>query len=140
MKKNVEESRRVARLVGAKANLCWRNAVDVVYNVPEYAEATYVEGLVLNPRTPTVVQEHGWIEKECEIVDPTLPELELRYFPAIKWAGILDIVVMEGRHQSLPFFRTSEYTTQAVCQAMETARCDALTWAETAVPEGDNEQ
>jgi hypothetical protein len=35
--------------------------------------------------------EHGWIEKDGVIVDPTIPLDEMVYFPGLRFAGIAGI-------------------------------------------------
>ncbi len=53
--------------------------------LPELASATYVEGFANNK---SFVFEHAWLELDEEIIDPTLPERELIYFPGIRADGI----------------------------------------------------
>lgn len=48
--------------------------------------ATYVQGFIVLAGQSTSVIEHGWIELEEQIIDPTLPHLkkiaaDLHYFP-----------------------------------------------------------
>ena len=31
--------------------------------------------------------EHGWIEANGELLDPTLPYDDLTYFPGLRWSG-----------------------------------------------------
>lgn len=48
-------------------------------------EADYVEGMaVLGGKLPI---EHGWIEKDGVIIDPTLPHDDLDYFPGLRFNG-----------------------------------------------------
>jgi len=131
MVKDVPESLRVAGLVQAKPRLCWRNTVNLIYELPEYWQATYVEGIVLDPRHPDFPQEHGWVERDGDIIDPTLPALELQYFPALKWVNVFNVLAMEGECNELPFFRTSHCTVKAVCPEIEDARRLAQEWAKT---------
>jgi len=46
------------------------NAFKVLLNVPDYSEATYIEGMAISKGK--LLLEHGWIEKDREIIDPTL--------------------------------------------------------------------
>jgi hypothetical protein len=85
MKKNIAESTRVGKLVRAKKKQCYGNATRVVLALPEYANADYVEGLAVIGGT--LVIEHGWVEKDGVIVDPTLPARELAYFPGLRFTG-----------------------------------------------------
>jgi hypothetical protein len=89
MKDKVESARvqrLVRRLVRAKPNQCFRNAVNVVRYVPGYEEADYVEGVIV-PTKRSVVTEHGWVEKNGVIVDPTLPNDDLLYYPGLRFKG-----------------------------------------------------
>jgi hypothetical protein len=128
MIKNVAESLRAAGLIQAEPGMCWRNATNVVYRIPEYSLATYVEGIVIHSDRPTYPQEHGWVEREGEIVDPTLPDMDLIYFPALNWRGAMEVAAMEGQYGRLPYYRTPTYTIQAVCQEIEEARREAYEW------------
>jgi hypothetical protein len=119
MQKNTSKSRAAAELVGAKPNLCWQNAVDVVLS-EEYAGATYVEGVVVS-RKARLPQEHGWVVFGGEIIDPTLPETELHYFPAHQWAGP-EFEQLYFRYPDKPFFRHSAFAPQGVQVEMDKAR------------------
>lgn len=47
---------------------------------PEYVDAAYVEGVAV---IGGLAIDHGWIESDDEIVDPTLPEGSLVCFPGL---------------------------------------------------------
>jgi hypothetical protein len=87
--KNAAESQRAGKLIRAKRQCCYLNAFRVIQEVPGYQEATYAEGMVVQ-----VVEgggfpfEHGWVERNCEIIDPTLPSHELVYFPGLRFVGV----------------------------------------------------
>ena len=89
MMKDKVESARVGRLmrrfVRARPNQCFRNAVHVVRYVPGYEEADYVEGVVVPANH--VVTEHGWVERNGVIVDRTLPDDDLLYYPGLRFTG-----------------------------------------------------
>lgn len=85
MKKDIAESMRVADVVHAVGQQCYRNAFRVIKNVPEYSKADYVEGIATFDKGGLI--EHGWIEKEGVVVDPTLPQDELVYFPGLRFTG-----------------------------------------------------
>jgi hypothetical protein len=86
MIKDIVESKRVKMLIGSKMKQCYGNAFRVVLALPEYADADYVEGMVVNEGG--LVLEHGWVEwKDGMIVDPTLPSEPLTYFPGLRFAG-----------------------------------------------------
>ena len=78
------ESQRVGKLVRAKHKQCYYNAFHVVMNLPEYANADYVEGMAVFGGLPI---EHGWVEKDGVIVDPTLPDRDGVYFPGLRYHG-----------------------------------------------------
>jgi len=59
--------------------------VRVVQDVPGYEEADYVEGVIVTVKD--VVTEHGWVELNGVIVDPTLPDDELLYYPGLRFRG-----------------------------------------------------
>lgn len=83
--KDKNESARIKRLVRSKPKQCYVNAARVVLHIPEYANADYVEGMaVLGGNLPI---EHGWIEKDDVIIDPTLPHDDLDYFPGLRFKG-----------------------------------------------------
>lgn len=85
MDKNVAESERVRKVIGSRVKQCYANAFRVVLAVPEYADAEYVEGMVVNQGG--MVLEHGWVEKNGVIVDPTSPDEPLVYFPGLRFRG-----------------------------------------------------
>ena len=85
MTKDKIESARVRRLVRAKPQRCYHNAYRVIFEIPDYYDADYVEGLVV--RDGVVAIEHGWVEKDGVIVDPTLTDGDLTYFPGLRFTG-----------------------------------------------------
>jgi len=110
MTKNIEESRRLARhrAVRAKAKQCYYNAFRVVTNVPEYADADYVEGIAIVDGG--LYLEHGWVERDDDILDPTLPDDEAVYFPGLRFSGQTGIAeglkIPKPKHtrEDLPIF------------------------------------
>ena len=87
MKKNIEQSRQVSRhpKVRGIAKQCFRNAFRVVQHVPGFEEAVYVEGIAALPYGFLI--EHGWVEANGDIIDPTLPDDEMAYFPGLRFVG-----------------------------------------------------
>lgn len=85
--KHVEESLRVARHpdVAAQRQQCYANAYRTLLLVPEYGNATYVEGIATYRGGGCI--EHGWVEKDGQIVDPTLPEEDMLYFSGLRFEG-----------------------------------------------------
>lgn len=79
------ESAKAKRQVRSKPRQCYHNALRLVFDVPEYADADYVEGLAVMGKG--LVIEQGWVEKNGVIVDPTLPHGDLDYFPGLRFKG-----------------------------------------------------
>lgn len=87
MKKNVELSRWLGNHKKVKAipKMCYRNASRIVQHVPGYEDAAYVEGIAVLDSGMLI--EHGWVEFQGQIIDPTLPEVEIAYFPGLRFEG-----------------------------------------------------
>jgi hypothetical protein len=83
--KDMVESKTISKLIRAKAQACYHNAFRVVMEIPKYADADYVEGLAVIDHA--VVIEHGWVEKDGVVIDPTLPSEDLVYFPGLRVEG-----------------------------------------------------
>lgn len=93
MKKNIEESIRAGThpKVLVEAGYCYANAFRAMLNVPEYHDADYVEGWAVYDGG--FCMEHGWVEKDGEIIDPTWPDRDVTYFPGLRfhgWNNLLD--------------------------------------------------
>ena len=86
MEKDVAESKRIGKRVRAKAKQCYWNAFQVIQRIPEYADAEYIEGMAVNKYG--IAFEHGWVERDGVIVDPTLPADEVTYFPGLRFKGL----------------------------------------------------
>jgi len=84
MNKNIEKSKKLRKAIRAKASQCYANAWDAIESQEDYQDATYVEGMAV---VNGLVLEHGWIEHEGEIVDPTLLEVNIAYFPGLRFKG-----------------------------------------------------
>ena len=84
MNKNIGKSRKLKKAIHAKARECWANVWDAIKTQDEYKDATYVEGAVIAFGD---VVEHGWIEHEGEIIDPTLLDANIAYFPGLRFKG-----------------------------------------------------
>ena len=83
--KDVAESKRTGDLVRSKRKQCYLNAFRLVQEVKEYADADYVEGGAVIEGI--MVIEHGWVEKDGVIVDPTLARDNLVYFAGLRFRG-----------------------------------------------------
>lgn len=84
--KNVSLSQTLREKVGARPQQCFHNAYLVVANERDFINATYVEGIAVD-KCGFIIGEHGWIVKEGEIIDPTLPDDDLLYFPVLQFEG-----------------------------------------------------
>lgn len=85
MNQPLDEARSVdlCQQIKGKATTPFDNAYRAAIATPG---ATYVQGFIALSSQPAQVMEHGWLEVEEQIVDPTLPHLkklapELYYFP-----------------------------------------------------------
>ena len=106
--KDAGESERVGRLIRAIPKNCWQNAVKVVLKLDDYADASYVEGIVcLDGRTQ---MEHGWVcLPDGTVIDPTLPRHTGAYFPGLEFRGRSGIEEFQATTQGrackrAPFF------------------------------------
>ena len=81
--KNIERSVQIAKMVRAKKQQCFQNAWRVVERLDP--SAVYVEGFSVEYED--VVLEHAWVELDGEIIDPTLPHADMRYFPGLRYVG-----------------------------------------------------
>jgi len=86
MRKNVELSLKLSndKRIRVKPRQCYYNAFKTMNYCPEYQRATYVEGFA-HIGFPI---EHGWLEFNGEILDPTLPTDDLIYFPGLRFEGM----------------------------------------------------
>ena len=106
--KDVAESARVGRKVRAKVSQCFLNAWRVIQHVPDYANADYVEGLAVCKSGLCI--EHGWVEKDGVIVDPTIHTDDMVYYPGLRFKGqrgqaeALRIPKPERTDDELPIF------------------------------------
>jgi hypothetical protein len=77
-------SREIAERISSKAKAPFDNAFKAALKTPG---ATYVQGFLATTGKPYEPIEHGWIELDDRIIDPSLPYLNrepqtLHYFPA----------------------------------------------------------
>ncbi len=90
-----DRSLAIARSMGYRfdAGCCWANAVQALrlYH-KQLGDVVYVEGWCAMPDI-SMVQEHGWLESDGTILDPTyaVPDddqgvrLRYEYFPAVRY-------------------------------------------------------
>ncbi len=146
MTKNVELSLKLAKdqRIGAKPKQCWKNAFKILLYCDEYEyEAVYVEGIFVDTVASFEI-EHGWLEVDGQIVDPTLPLHDGVYFPGLRYKGMQELspAMREARdHQpngvpifyafgwgghDSPEFRSAREASMAFLQAMAARRNETL--------------
>jgi hypothetical protein len=104
---NKEESVRVGRAVRAIPKQCWFNARKAILKLEDYATASYIEGWVVLDGGLWI--EHGWVVRDDEVIDPTLPDGVVAYFPGLEFRGREEIHAFlaspQGReYRQSPFF------------------------------------
>lgn len=131
---NIRLSQEAAAKVNAKTKECFLNSFRAL---AYYPDVTYIEGWIIAFRG--LVTEHGWLEINDEIVDPTLIlnhdiHRETLYFPGVRYnhqdalnaadksAGIMPLVYQDGKRGR----RTPSYI-QAENKALQHARLLAET-------------
>ena len=97
LKKNVELSLRLAKdkRIDIRPSQCYHNAVQAILHCPEYERAGYIEGIA----HCGFGMEHGWLELDGHIIDPTLPTDRMVYFPGLRFEGA------QGLSTVLKFFK-----------------------------------
>ena len=77
-------SDKTRRHIGARAKACYYNAYTALGEMPELASGLYVEGCAICDRDNVI--EHGWIELDGRIVDPTLYDQgNVSYFAGLRF-------------------------------------------------------
>jgi hypothetical protein len=105
--KDPAESARVGKAIRATPTQCWFNSRRAIMRLDEYAGAAYVEGwAVLDDVLPI---DHGWVVRGDAVIDPTLPEQAVAYFPGLEFPGRVGIAEFlktpEGRRcRRSPFY------------------------------------
>ena len=107
--KDVHESKRVAKRIRAVQKGCWFNARKAILKLDDYADASLIEGWA-NLNNGLAI-EHGWIVKDGMIIDPTICERSLVYYPGLEFRGRAEIQkfdslsISQGRREKGdPFF------------------------------------
>ncbi|MEX1028147.1 MAG: hypothetical protein WD049_09110 [Candidatus Paceibacterota bacterium] len=83
--KDTVESKRVAMLLDAEPKQCYFNARRVLRSLPDYSDASYVEGCAVFHGS--VTGEHGWLIKDGKIIDPSVLDEATLYFPGLEFSG-----------------------------------------------------
>ncbi len=104
MRVNFALSRQLAEQVKAIPKECWRNAYLALTCLPT---AKYVEGWAIT--ASGLMVEHGWLEYEGEIVDPTFSLGDSReklqataYFPGVRYCLDEAMGLLAKRDGQLP--------------------------------------
>ncbi len=84
--KDEQESERIGRKIRAVPKRCWFNARKVIQKLDDFVGASYVEGYAVSKRGWPPL-EHGWVVKDGQIIDPTLPHSVGAYFPGLEFIG-----------------------------------------------------
>ena len=79
-----DRSRRISNAIGAGMRHCWWNARRALRTRPELEHGRYVEGYVVTLDHLLPV-EHGWVEHDGVIIDPTLYHTPCVYFPGLRF-------------------------------------------------------
>lgn len=84
MKVDRDLSRRLAESTATKPRSAWRTAWRALQSHTDLENGFYVEGWAA-PLDGSRVFEHGWLEIDGRIVDPTRWESQLAYFPVLRF-------------------------------------------------------
>ena len=89
-----ELARRVAETIEAESQSAWRKALLALQADPAVEEGLYVEGWAVLLDSLLII-EHGWLEIEGQIVDPTRWDRHVAYFPALRFDRdqVLEVLV-----------------------------------------------
>jgi len=125
---NEELSQRAA--VGANGKSCWRNAFNALTCLPDLAGAEYIEGWAVMKRSRQII-EHGWLEKDGAVVDPTTPGQIEGYFAGLRFSAAQALQVFERAKGRLPlaFYLDCDLGDTVAHAAYEEAFERAQAWA-----------
>jgi hypothetical protein len=106
--KDKAESHRVGRAIRAAMKRCWFNARKAVLKLDDYADASYIEGWVVDLDGGSMM-EHGWVMRNGKVIDPTLPHKNYAHFPGLEFKGRKAIeeflaTPLGRKHRKDPFF------------------------------------
>jgi len=103
---DIELSKEVMKRINARPKECWNNAFDAL-KIYGPAGAKYVEGWAAtkneddDAQSPLII-EHGWIEYGEVIIDPTIPDQIIQYFPGIRY-DLEEALEAASQIKELPF-------------------------------------
>lgn len=104
---NAELSRRVAQAVNARAKACWENAFRGLAELLDLAGVLYVEGWAVTC-DHLIAVEHGWLEYDGQVIDPTLPGRVAAYFPGLRLTTDQAIEALRRKRGKLPISWASD--------------------------------
>jgi hypothetical protein len=77
-------SHSVSESVGTQPESAWRTAWRALHSRADLAHGLYVEGWAVTPNGADLF-EHGWLEIDGRIVDPMRWDMQLAYFPVLRF-------------------------------------------------------
>ena len=60
---------------------CWKNSLDAL---SDYPGSEYIEGWAVTKPSYLAI-EHGWLELDGKVIDPTIPDKAIKYFPVLRF-------------------------------------------------------
>ena len=122
-------SDKARRHIGTRAKACYHNAYTALGEMPELAGGLYVEGCAICDGDNVI--EHGWIELDGRIVDPTLYDQgNVSYFAGLRftqrqaWDAIRTIPKPPSTEDLPIFYRFG----RGGCDSPEMMRAFAAAW------------
>ena len=112
-------SMKVAKQIGAKLGQCYKNAFNTLPLVNP--GALYVQGLATSHKLSFIPLDHGWVEVNGKIVDPTWVDMiDVQYWPIQKWTWDEVLTQLENQKQmSLPLIMVSVQQNEYVDHIMK---------------------
>jgi hypothetical protein len=116
-----EELSKIAA-VRTKAQSCWRNSFSALTSLPDLAGAEYIEGWVVTKGSHQII-EHGWLEKDGAVVDPTLPGQIEAYFAGLRFSAAQGLQVFDRAEGRLPlaWYLVNDLGDKEACAAYQEA-------------------
>lgn len=99
---NLEGSQELRSRIRPEPQACWKNSIIALRVIEELAEAVYVEGWSVTQEG--LVIEHGWLEFDGAVLEPTVEVPFKAYFPGVRYTLGTVKWFMGGRwSRTLPF-------------------------------------
>lgn len=100
MNLDYQQSQEIAQLIDAKIGQCYYNAFRALSLVS--SGALYVQGLATSPKLGYIPLDHGWVEYEGKIIDPTwFDMIDVHYHPIQKWTWG-EVTAIVSKQPTLP--------------------------------------